>query len=229
MSANTNPKTNLQTDAGGTAPPAVVDILKDKINVIRSDLTGEKVGQLRLGDSLISRLRAMDRELDFLQGDVYRDTADWDVLSTYPQILRAYSSLFTAYTDRAFPSTDPIDEQLRYALKYEVGGFYSGVTDLENAIASKSQRMTQRAYARISLAYDHYLKAGDLFIDYDPDGGLDGQKFSVAGNLDELSNKLNYVAPSIEAPGIQDNIVVVKGPDEGREGGVMAALMLICI
>lgn len=33
----------------------------------------------------------------------YADVVDWEVLSVYPKIYRAYSPLFTAYTDRAFP------------------------------------------------------------------------------------------------------------------------------
>ena len=33
--------------------------------------------------------------------------------------------------------------------------------------------------------------------------------------------KLSYVAPSLEAPGLQDEIVLLKGPDKGRKGVVL--------
>ena len=55
----------------------------------------------------------------------------------------------------------------KYALRYEIGGFYSGIKDFENAVEKKSQRQLQRAFARISLAYDRYYKAGDLYREYD--------------------------------------------------------------
>ena len=45
-----------------------------------------------------------------------------------------------------------------------MGAFYSGVQDLESAISKKSARQTQRAFAKMSLAYDHYLKAGNLYL-----------------------------------------------------------------
>jgi hypothetical protein len=206
-------------------PPAVVDIIKDRIYQLRSGMTGEKVGQLRVGDSLFSRLRGIDKELDNLQEDIYRDSIDWEVVEVYPKIFRAFSPLFTAYTDRAFPTDKPVDNALRYALRYEVGGFYNGVKDLEDGILSRNQRRTQQAFARMSLSYDRYLKAGDLFVEYDKDQKENTDKSTYAysdGNYDAMSRtKLSYVAPSIEAPGLEDDIVLVKGPDKGRKGQVL--------
>ena len=152
-----------------------------------------------------------------LQSDIYQDDVDWVVVNTYPKILRVYAPLFTAYTDKAFPSGSDVDVALRYALRYEVGGFYTGVKELEDAITRKSPRQAQRAFARISLSYDHYLKAGDLYLTYDP--AFNNQISSVS-YFDEF-NKLSYIAPSIEAPGLQDDIILLKGPDKGREGQVL--------
>lgn len=206
-------------------PPAVIDILKDRIYQLRSGVTGEKVGQLRVGDSLFSRLRSVDIELDALQEDIYKEEGvDWEVVSVYPQIFRAFSPLFTAYTDRAFPTDQPVDKALRYALRYEVGGFYTGVQDLEKGIERKNQRQTQQAFARMSLSYDRYLKAGDLFVEYERDRVENTEK-EYAKEFAQFNmpsgDKLNYVAPSIEAPGLQDDIVLLKGPDKGRLGKVL--------
>jgi hypothetical protein len=33
--------------------------------------------------------------------------------------------------------------------------------------------------------------------------------------------QLNYIAPSIEAPGLEDEVVLLKGPDKGRKGVVL--------
>jgi len=159
-----------QVPSASLTPPAVIDILKDRIYQLRSGVTGEKVGQLRVGDSLFARLRSIDIEMDALQEDIYKEEGvDWEVVSVYPKIFRAFSPLFTAYTDRAFPTDQPVDKALRYALRYEVGGFYTGVQDLEKGIERQNQRQTQQAFARMSLSYDRYLKAGDLFVEYERD------------------------------------------------------------
>jgi hypothetical protein len=120
-----------------------------------------------------------------------------------------------------------VDAQLRYALRYEVGGLYSGVLDFEDALTRRSQRQLQRAFARISLAYDHYFKAGDLYKSYDPDAASSsssssssnsyyGSKFDYAAG--DVSSKLSFIAPSIEAPSLQDEIILLKGPDKGKIG-----------
>lgn len=206
-------------------PPAVIDILRDRIYQLRSGVTGEKVGQLRVGDSLFARLRSVDTEMDALQEDIYKEEGvDWEVVAVYPKIFRALSPLFTAYTDRAFPTDQPVDKALRYALRYEVGGFYTGVQELEKGIERKNQRQTQQAFARMSLSYDRYLKAGDLFVEYERDR-IENTEKEYAKELAQFSlqsgDKLNYVAPSIEAPGLKDDIILLKGPDKGREGKVL--------
>jgi hypothetical protein len=144
-------------------PDDVGTILRDRIAlVLRSGVTGERIGQLRVGESLVNRLRAVESELDLLENDIFKDPADWEVIAVYPKVIRANAPLFTAYTDRAFPTSDPVDVALRYALRYEVGAMYSGVQELEAAIEKKEARNAQKSFAKISLAYDHYLKAGDV-------------------------------------------------------------------
>ena len=150
-------------------PDDVGTILRDRFAlVLRSGVTGERIGQLRVGESLVNRLRAVENELDMLENDIFKEPADWEVIAVYPKVLRASAPLFTAYTDRAFPTDDPVDEALRYALRYEVGAMYSGVQQLEEAIENRSPRNAQKSFAKISLAYDHYLKAGDLLASPPP-------------------------------------------------------------
>ena len=225
------------------APAAVGDIMRDRFAALRSAVTGEKVSELRVGDTLVDRLRAVDGLLDGLQKDIYRDDVDWEAIEVYPKIFRAYSPLFTAYTDRAFPDNTDIASALRYALRYEVGGFYSGVTDFEKAVTKQSQRQAQRAFARMSIAYDHYLKAGDLYSTYEGDNlqqadllagagsgpgsgsgsgaGSGAGSGSAAAGYYSNPQQLSYIAPSIEAPGLQDEVVLLKGPDKGRVGVVL--------
>ena len=106
----------LKRVSNTVTPPDVIDILKNRMLELRSGVTGEKVGQLRVGESLFQRLRGIDQELDALQSDIFRDNIDWAVVSVYPKIFRAFAPLFTAYTDRAFPTNQPIDNALRLVL-----------------------------------------------------------------------------------------------------------------
>ena len=110
----TKPKKGIPEIQESVIPLDVTRILTDRFTVLRSDVTGEKLGQLRVGDSLVNRLRAVDSELDNVQEDIFKEPADWDVIAVYPKVLRAYSTLFTAYTDRAFPSDGAVDKALRY-------------------------------------------------------------------------------------------------------------------
>ena len=48
-------------------PLDVTSILRERFTVLRADVTGEKIGQLRVGDSLVNRLRNVDTELDNIQ------------------------------------------------------------------------------------------------------------------------------------------------------------------
>ena len=54
------------------------------------------------------------------------------------QSIQIYSEVFTRYTDSAFPSDSPVDQSLRFSLRYEVGAFYRHVRELEEAIAEKN-------------------------------------------------------------------------------------------
>lgn len=213
-------------------PTAVGDIMRDRYAELRAGVTGEKINELRVGTSLVARLRNVDTELDSLQQDLYKDDeVDWEVLKSYIPVLRAYGPLFTAYTDRAFPSDTQVDVALRYALRYEVGGFFTGLKDLESAIDARRIRTAQRAYSKISVAYDHYLKAGDLYEIYEEQnckvlvGGEtvpECWEKEVGSGLtyNEISTE-SYIAPGIEAPAISDKVVVLIGPDKGRTGSVL--------
>ena len=128
-------------------------------------------------------------DVDAVERDTYSDTVDWDVLAVYPRIFRAYAPLFTTYTDRAFPNNNEIDSALRYALRYEVGGFYTGVQNFERAVEQRNQRDAQKAFARMSISFDHYHKAGDLYEQYEPLNKMESYE-----NADDL--KLTYIAPS---------------------------------
>lgn len=211
-------------------PIEVLDIMKGRYAQLRAGVTGEKTNELLVGSSLVERLRNFEHELDNLQKDLYKDDVDWEVIRSYPKTFRAYAPLYTAYTDRAFPSSSDVDVALRYALRYEVANVFNGVKSLEDAVTVERQRSAQRAFAEISLAYDHYLKAGDLYTTYEEanceilEGGVTVPECwtykETLLTYDRIPSE-SYIAPGIESPGINDEVVVLKGPDKGRRGTVL--------
>ena len=73
---------------------------------------------------------------DELQRDLMQER--WDLVEGYPNQLRSYVPIFTAYTDSAFPTEIPTDQGLRVALRYEVGRFFASCERLRQATNRKS-------------------------------------------------------------------------------------------
>mmetsp|Transcript_31765 Transcript_31765/g.69435 ORF Transcript_31765/g.69435 Transcript_31765/m.69435 type:complete len:719 (+) Transcript_31765:67-2223(+) len=169
---------------------------------------------LRIEKAALRRLRGISDFLDDIQKDIYSES--WVTLATYPRSLRAYVPLLTYYTDTAFPpNSGPVNEQLRFALKYEVGRMFSGVADFEVAVDKQNVRDVERAFAQVSLAYDRYLKAGNLYTGYDP---VTSTTVFFEG-IDE--RQLVYTPLSLDQPRIRDEVLVIQGPDKGKVGRVI--------
>ncbi|CAM9323754.1 unnamed protein product [Ectocarpus fasciculatus] len=168
-----------------------------------------EVMRLRFGD----KLRRAAKMLDELQDDISNN--DWDLVSTYPNAFRTLVPVFTKYTDAAFPTDDPVDTTSRVALRYEVGRFYGAVERLKRAAEQQNNREAQTAFAAMSVAYDRYLKAGNLYDGYD-------SVTSTEGFYADVSNSsLKYVPPSKDPPKIKDNVLLLAGPDKGKTGYVI--------
>ena len=172
----------------------------------------EKAAWRRVPKSVLKRLRGVAADLADLQQDVYDE--DWQNLAIYPNLFQAYLPVFTRYTDSAFPSNSPVDESLRFSLRYEVGAFYGHLRQLEAAVEEKNLPGAEEASALMSLSYDRYLKAGDLYEGYDPDGGT-SPKQSV--RLDQIE----FEPPALEPPLVRDDVVILVGPDKGKTGRVL--------
>ncbi|OLP96443.1 hypothetical protein AK812_SmicGene21327 [Symbiodinium microadriaticum] len=126
-----SPKTSSQT---ASAFPDWRALLKPEWRAaLRTD---EKAAWRRVPRAVLKRLRGVAADLADLQQDVYDE--DWQNLAIYPNLLQAYLPVFTRYTDSAFPSDSPVDQSLRFSLRYEVGAFYRHVRELEEAVAEKN-------------------------------------------------------------------------------------------
>eukprot|EP00903_Cladosiphon_okamuranus_P016585 g15299.t1 len=165
-----------------------------------------EVMRLRFGD----KLRRAAKMLDELQQDIAND--DWDLVSTYPNAFRSLVPVFTKYTDAAFPTDDPVDTTSRVALRYEVGRFFGAVERLKRAAEDQNNREAQTAFAAMSVAYDRYLKAGNLYEQYDNVTSTEGFYAGVS------NTNLKFVPPSKDPPKVQDNVLLLAGPDKGKTG-----------
>ncbi|CAE8718795.1 unnamed protein product, partial [Polarella glacialis] len=170
---------------------------------------------IRRSDNVRSELRGVSQVLDTCQQDMYDEF--WEGLSTYPSVLRGYIPLFSYYTDSAYPSREPgsADEQLRLALKYEVGSLTRSLNSFDLGIEKRSIRDVEKAFAEMSLSYDRYLKAGNLYAGYDP---VTSTTVFYEGIED---SRLVYTPLSLEQPRIRDEVLVIQGPDKGKVGQVI--------
>lgn len=178
----------------------------------------EKAAPSRLPPSVVKQIRGIEDILDEAQTDVYDEV--WVSLETYPQILEAYLPVLNYYADNAFPdSGDETQRQInkaqRDALRFEVQSYLRSILKLDRAIQQRKVRAVEEAFAKTSLAYDRYLKAGDLYTGYDP---VTSTTIFFRNIVD---TDLVYTPLALEQPRIRDEVLVLQGPDKGKVGRVM--------
>ena len=139
----------------------------------------------------------------------------WDLVETYPQQLRSYVPVFTAYTDSAFPTDMPTDGGLRVALRYEVGRFFASLERLRQATGRRSLDEAYVGYADMALHFDRYLRVGGLYTFYDDAVSLEPY-YSATPDSD-----LVHSDPRTDPAFVRDLVVLIKGPDKGRTGIVI--------
>lgn len=196
-----------QFDATATAANAL-DTTDNKIAAAASAKSGIKISKNAGG--LAQRIRGgVCFKMDELQRDLMQER--WDLLQPYPAQLRSYVSIFTTYTDAAFPSDSPSDYGLRVALRYEVGRFFASVERLKRAIPKQSLPEAYSAYADMSLHLDRYLRVGGLYTYYD----------SIVDNevlFKEFNDALVYSDPVKDPAEVRDLVVLCQGPEMGKTG-----------
>ncbi len=139
----------------------------------------------------------------------------WDLVENYPQQLRSYVPVFTAYTDSAFPTDMPTDGGLRVALRYEVGRFFASLERLNRAVSRRSLDESYVAYSDMALHFDRYLRVGGLYTYYDDAVSLEPYYSAIP------DSNLVYADPIKDPALVRDLVVLIRGPDKGRTGIVI--------
>eukprot|EP00581_Thalassiosira_minuscula_P012125 CAMPEP_0183712686 /NCGR_PEP_ID=MMETSP0737-20130205/7754_1 /TAXON_ID=385413 /ORGANISM="Thalassiosira miniscula, Strain CCMP1093" /LENGTH=326 /DNA_ID=CAMNT_0025941347 /DNA_START=46 /DNA_END=1026 /DNA_ORIENTATION=- len=173
---------------------------------------GMPVPSKKLG-GLSNKIRSVSKIMDELQRDLMQER--WDLVAAYPDQLRSYVPVFTAYTDSAFPTDIPTDKGLRVALRYEVGRFFASLERFRQATNRKSLDESYVAYSDMSLHFDRYLRVGGLYTFYDNTISLEPYYQGV----DDKS--LVYADPKKDPALVRDLIVLIKGPEKGKTGIVI--------
>lgn len=159
---------------------------------------------------LANKIRSVSKIMDELQRDLMQER--WDLVEGYPNQLRSYVTVFTAYTDSAFPTDIPTDKGLRVALRYEVGRFFGSLERFRSATSRKALNEAYVAYSDMSLHFDRYLRVGGLYPFYDNNVSLERYYNGVA------DTSLVYADAKKDPALVRDLVVLIKGPDKGRTG-----------
>ena len=179
------------------------------------EVKGMPVPSKKLG-GLSNKIRAVSKVMDELQRDLMQER--WDLVEEYPNQLRSYVPVFTAYTDSAFPTDIPTDKGLRVALRYEVGRFFASLERFRQATNRKAIDEAYIAYSDMSLHFDRYLRVGGLYTFYD-------DKVSLEPYYTGNENSLVYADPRKDPALVRDLIVLIKGPEKGKTGIVIGLYM----
>eukprot|EP00440_Ansanella_granifera_P060517 gb/GFBE01065593.1/.p1 GENE.gb/GFBE01065593.1/~~gb/GFBE01065593.1/.p1 ORF type:complete len:771 (+),score=177.81 gb/GFBE01065593.1/:1-2313(+) len=187
-------------------------------NVVRSiqAVPGEKEPALRVEPGVVKKIRDIGDILDEAQSDVYKE--EWKSLEVYPPILRAYIPLMTYYSDNAFPDDEGdkyVNAATRDSLQFEAKQFNIGISRLQDAIQARKVRGVEEAFAKTSLSYDRFLKAGDLYTGYDP------VTSTTVFFRDISDSQLQYTPLALQQPTIRDEVLVLQGPDKGKVGRII--------
>ncbi|CAE7925285.1 PET8, partial [Symbiodinium necroappetens] len=187
--------------------------LQDVVQKVAPTETG---ASSRVSPSVVKKIRDIGDILDEAQADVYKE--EWLALKVTPSLLRAYLPLMQSYPLDAFNDNTGdkyVNAATRESLYFYQMQFRVGIDRLEKAVANHKVREVEEAFAKTSLSYDRYLKAGDLYSGYDP-------VTSTTVFFQNVSDsQLQYTPVALSQPQIRDEVLVLQGPDKGKVGRII--------
>lgn len=201
--------TGLMESARGTGAK-----LQDVVKTLAP--SSEKGAPSRVSVSVVKKIRDIGDMLDEAQADVYKE--EWMSLKVYPSILRAFLPLMEYYEKEAFNDGNGdkyVNAATRDSLTFYRLQMAVNIDRLEKAIENQKVREVEEAFAKTSLSYDRFLKAGDLYQGYDP-------VTSTTVFFKNISDdQLRYTPLALQQPQIRDEVLVLQGPDKGKVGRII--------
>jgi len=176
----------------------------------------EKGPPSRVSASVVKKIRDIGDMLDEAQADVYKE--EWLSLKVYPSVFRAFLPLMEYYEKEAFSDNNGdkyVNAATRDSLSFYRMQMSVSIDRLAKAIENQKVREVEEAFAKTSLSYDRFLKAGDLYEGYDP-------VTSTTVFFKNISDdQLRYTPLALQQPQIRDEVLVLQGPDKGKVGRII--------
>ena len=209
------------------APPqASVTNNKKKEIVLQDVLSGSQdasamsksvdSGVLKTGNKLNlarERILTLKAYLDEAERDIMNK--DWTAVKAYLYTFADQEASFADLIDGLFPAEDELDTVTREALSFEAQSIFLNLEELREAVSNRQDREAVKAYARLLLSYDHFLKAGDLYPTYDPITST--EVFYSGTNTPAASLRWD----TSREPRLRDRVLFKRGPDMGKTGIVL--------
>jgi hypothetical protein len=162
-------------------------------------------------DAAQTKVLTLSAYLDELERNIV--TKDWNKVLIYSYTFAEQDNSFVTLIDGLFPSNDALDKATRAALTYEAREMFNAIDNLLDAAKAGDFLMAQKSYSKLILNYDHFLKAGSLYPEYDP---------ITSTEIFFASTPLNALQFDKDTPcQLLDRVLILGGPDMGKLGKVL--------
>eukprot|EP01031_Cornospumella_fuschlensis_P040440 gene40440-49288_t len=157
-------------------------------------------------DLASEKVLTLQAYLNELERDLFNQ--NWKTVQVFLTTLSEQEDTFSLLTSYLFPTDSPPDVAVREAMTFESQTIFYALDDFREAARDKDFAAAQKSYARLLLSYDHFLKAGDLYPEYDP---------LVSTEVFFASIPRETLKFDTESPvKVLDHAVLMSGPDMGR-------------
>ena len=189
-------------------PKNLMTSLKKSLTAKRSNTSSQNL-EKELADAR-ERVLTLKAYLDEVERDLF--TKNWANLQVYIYTFADQETSFATLIDNLFPNNDPLDKAAREALSFEAQSMFLALDDLREAAKDAKFKTAQRAYSRLILSYDRFLKAGDLYPTYD---AITSTEIFFTNTPKDT---LKYSTDKVQ---VLDSVVLTSGPDMGKQGTII--------
>ncbi|KAJ1432525.1 hypothetical protein B484DRAFT_447753 [Ochromonadaceae sp. CCMP2298] len=200
-------KTEFENYKRAKEPKYMVKGIKDRLG----SFTGAGVADTKSVDMAMDKVLTLKAYLDEAERDLF--AKNWDNLQVYLYTFAEQEEAFALLIDQLFPTNDALDSYERGALKFEAQSMFVSLDDLREAAKDANFKSAQKAYSKLLLSYDRFLKAGNLYPTYD----------AITSTEIFFTNTPSSTLQFDLTARVQvlDLVVLTSGPDMGKTGTVI--------
>ena len=121
----------------------------------------DKVSDEKVLANARMRVRSVSPYLEEAQGDIF--AGRWKFVQGYLGVVFSQRDAFQTIVTDTYPGSDPVSLASKDALVNEGNNIIKYAEQLASAAKTRSEARALSAFAKLSLSYDRFLKAGDLY------------------------------------------------------------------